>query len=106
MESFLRTIQNFGIGRLAAVLGASAGIAAVLIAVMMRLGGEPKSLLYSNLDLKEASQITSTLDQSGVKYEVKGAPVGPITYFSPLLLRRCCCWSMALRPSHHHFTGR
>ncbi|MEO6340394.1 MAG: flagellar basal-body MS-ring/collar protein FliF [Caulobacteraceae bacterium] len=72
MESFLRTIQNFGIGRLAAVLGASAGIAAVLIAVMMRLGGEPKSLLYSNLDLKEASQITSTLDQSGVKYEVKG----------------------------------
>jgi flagellar M-ring protein FliF len=57
---------------LAAVLGASAGVAAVLVALMMRLGGEPKSLLYSNLDLKEASQITATLDQSGVKYEVKG----------------------------------
>jgi len=72
VESLLRTAQSFGLGRLAAILGASAGVAAVLIALMMRLGGQPQSLLYSNLDLKEASQITATLDQSGVKYEVKG----------------------------------
>jgi hypothetical protein len=32
---------------------------------------------------------------------VSGAPVGPMTYFSPLLFVRCCC-NMALRPSHHH----
>ena len=30
------------------------------------------SLLYADLDMKEASQITAQLDQSGVKYEVKG----------------------------------
>jgi flagellar M-ring protein FliF len=72
LESFLKTLQGFGIGRLAAILGAGAGVAAVLIAVMLRVGGEPKALLYSNLDLKEASQITGQLDQSGVKYEVKG----------------------------------
>lgn len=72
MESFLKTLQGFGIGRLAAILGAGAGVAAVLIAIMLRVGGEPKALLYSNLDLKEASQITGQLDQSGVKYEVKG----------------------------------
>src|SRR5262249_18185680 len=34
--------------------------------------GEPKALLYSNLDLKEAGSITQALDQGGIKYEVKG----------------------------------
>ena len=39
---------------------------------MLKMGGAPMSLLYANLDLKEAGQITTQLDQSGVKYEVKG----------------------------------
>ena len=72
MDGFVKALQGFGIGRLAAILGAGAGAAAVLIALMLRVGGESKSLLYSNLDLKEASQITTQLDQSGVKYELKG----------------------------------
>jgi len=72
LESFLKALQGFGIGRLAAILGAGAGVAAVLVAVMLRVGGESKSLLYANLDMKEASQITGQLDQSGVKYELKG----------------------------------
>jgi flagellar M-ring protein FliF len=57
VQSFIDALQRFGIGRLAAVLG---------------VGTEPKALLYANLDLKEAGQITQALDQSGVKYEVKG----------------------------------
>jgi flagellar M-ring protein FliF len=68
----LKTLQSFGIGRLATMLGVGAGVAAVLVALVMRIGAQPQSLLYSNLDLKEASQITAALDQSGVKYEVKG----------------------------------
>jgi flagellar M-ring protein FliF len=36
------------------------------------LGKPPQSLLYSNLDLKEASSITQALDQAGIKYETKG----------------------------------
>ena len=64
-------LQRFGIGRLAAILGIGAGLAAALAAVFMNLG-QPKSLLYSNLDLKEAGSITAALDQAGVKYEVKG----------------------------------
>ena len=72
MESFVRALQGFGFGRMAAVLGASAGIAAVLAALMLKMGGEPNSLLYANLDLKEASQITAALDQAGVKYDAKG----------------------------------
>ena len=68
----LKTLQAFGFGRLAAILGVGAGVAAVLATLLLRVGAQPQSLLYSNLDLKEASQITAALDSSGVKYEVKG----------------------------------
>lgn len=71
MNNLVAAMQKFGIGRLAAILGIGAGVAAALIALTMNLG-EPKALLYSNLDLKEAGSITAALDQSGVKYEVKG----------------------------------
>ena len=71
MNNFVAALQRFGIGRLAAVLGIGIGVAAALIALTMNLG-EPKALLYSNLDLKEAGSITTALDQAGVKYEVKG----------------------------------
>ena len=65
-------MQRFGIGRLTAILGAGAGVAAVLAAVLLHVGQEPEALLYSNLDLKEASQITADLDQAGIKYTTKG----------------------------------
>jgi len=69
---FTAALQRFGIGRLAAVLGVAAGVAAVLVAVMLRMGQAPDALLYSNLDLKEASEITASLDQAGIKYSTKG----------------------------------
>ncbi|MBW8813311.1 MAG: flagellar M-ring protein FliF [Caulobacterales bacterium] len=71
MNQLVAALQRFGIGRLAAILGIGAGLAAVLAAVFMNLG-QPKALLYSNLDLKEAGTITAALDQAGIKYEVKG----------------------------------
>lgn len=71
MNQFTAMLQRFGIGRLAAILGLAAGVAAVAAAIFLNLG-QPKSLLYSNLDLKEAGSITAALDQAGVKYEVKG----------------------------------
>ncbi len=71
MELFTAVIAKFGIGRIAAILGIGAGLAAVFVALSMGLA-EPKALLYSNLDLKEAGSITQALDQAGVKYEIKG----------------------------------
>jgi flagellar M-ring protein FliF len=71
VNAILAAIQRFGIGRLAAILGIGAGVAAVLVAITMGFG-QPKALLYSNLDLKEAGNITQNLDQAGIKYEVKG----------------------------------
>ena len=72
VESFFQALQRFGLGRLTAILGAGAGVAAVLASVLLHVGAQPESLLYSNLDLKEAQQITADLDQAGIKYELKG----------------------------------
>ncbi|MEG2498010.1 flagellar basal-body MS-ring/collar protein FliF [Brevundimonas sp.] len=72
MSGFTAAIQKFGIGRLAAVLGVSAGVAAVLVAIMLRVGQAPDALLYSNLDLREAAEISAALDQGGIKYSAKG----------------------------------
>jgi flagellar M-ring protein FliF len=71
VNQFVAALQRFGFGRLAAILGIGAGVAAALFAMTMNLG-QPKALLYSNLDLKEAGTITQALDQGGIKYEVKG----------------------------------
>lgn len=72
MGGFTAALQRFGIGRLAAVLGVAAGVAAVLVAVMLRVGQAPDALLYSNLDLREAGEITAALDQAGIKYATRG----------------------------------
>ena len=72
MGQLSNLVQKFGIGRLAAVAGGIAGVVAIVIAVMLRMSAEPKSLLYADLDLKEAGEITTALEQSGVKYELKG----------------------------------
>ena len=72
MDKFIESLQKFGIGRLAAIIGVSAAVAAALIALTFNLGKSPQALLYSNLDLKEASTITQALDQAGIKYEAKG----------------------------------
>ncbi|WP_371134013.1 flagellar basal-body MS-ring/collar protein FliF [Brevundimonas sp.] len=72
MGGFTAALQRFGIGRLAMVLGVGAGVAAVLVALMLRVGQAPDALLYSNLDLREAGEITTSLDQAGIKYSTRG----------------------------------
>jgi flagellar M-ring protein FliF len=69
---FSAAVQRFGIGRLAALAGVAAGVAAVLVALMMRVGEAPSALLYSNLDLREAAEVTAALDQAGIPYEARG----------------------------------
>jgi flagellar M-ring protein FliF len=72
VQSVIEALQRFGIGRLGAVVGVAAGVAAALFALVLNVGTQPKALLYANLDLKEAGQITQALDQAAIKYEVKG----------------------------------
>ncbi|MGV8929929.1 MAG: flagellar basal-body MS-ring/collar protein FliF [Brevundimonas sp.] len=72
MGGFTAALQRFGIGRLTVVLGVAAGVAAVLVAIMLRIGQAPDALLYSNLDLREASEVTTALDSAGIKYTARG----------------------------------
>ena len=72
MKGLIEALERFGFGRIAAIMGSAFGLIAVLVMLMTHVGGDTKSLLYSNLDLKESSQITQALDQAGIKYEVKG----------------------------------
>lgn len=71
MGGFTAALQRFGIGRLAALAGVAAGVAAVLVVLMLRVGESPSALLYSNLDLREAGEVTAALDQAGITYEAR-----------------------------------
>lgn len=71
MNGFFAALQRFGLGRLAAFVGIGIGLAAALAAVFMNVS-RPNALLYSNLDLKEAGEITRALDQANIRYEAKG----------------------------------
>lgn len=72
MGGFTAALQRFGIGRLTVVLGVAAGVAAALAILMLRVGQAPDALLYSNLDLREASEVTAALDSAGIKYSSRG----------------------------------
>ncbi len=72
MESFFNGLQRFGIGRLTAILGAAGGIAAVIAMVVLHVAAQPQVPAWSNLDLKEASEMTAALDQAGIKYTTTG----------------------------------
>jgi flagellar M-ring protein FliF len=72
VNSFFAALQRFGVGRLAVLLGVGGGGAALVITILLNLAAPPMSLLYSNLDLREAGSITQALDQAGVKYELRG----------------------------------
>jgi flagellar M-ring protein FliF len=69
---FTAALQRFGIGRLAMVLGVGAGVTVALILLMTRIGQAPDALLYSNLDLREAGEITASLEQAGIAYATRG----------------------------------
>jgi len=72
VEQFMSGARAFGLGRLAALLGIGAALAAGLFFVTTKVGASPQTVLYSNMDLKEASAVTQALDQAGVKYQLKG----------------------------------
>lgn len=71
MNELMGMIRSFGIARLAAIVGVTFGVALVMGIIVLRIGDEPKSLLYAGLDLKDAQDLTARLDQEGVKYDLR-----------------------------------
>ena len=66
------TIKNIGIQRLVAILGVTAGVAAALAAIVLRLGSPPMTVLYTDLPYEDAQSVIERLEQSDIPYQLKG----------------------------------
>ena len=72
MGGFTAALQRFGIGRLAVVLGVAAGVAAVLVALMLRVARPRTPCSIPTSTCRKPSEITAALDQAGIKYSLEG----------------------------------
>lgn len=72
MNGFNDALLKIGPMRLFAALGITAVVAAALFALVFRVGGEEKALLFSDVEMAEASQITAKLDGAKIPYELRG----------------------------------
>ncbi len=72
MNGFADLLLKAGPTRLYAGLGIAAVIAAVLFTLVLRMGGEEKSLLFAGVDMREAGTITQRLEQAEIPYELRG----------------------------------
>ncbi len=57
--------------RLVAILGITAGVTIALVLMASGMGRADKALLYTELSLKEAGEISARLEQMNVKYELR-----------------------------------
>jgi flagellar M-ring protein FliF len=58
--------------RLFAALGIAAVVAALLFSLVFRMGAEETALLFADVEMREAGQITQRLEQADIPYEVRG----------------------------------
>ncbi len=70
VNGILNTLNQFGPMRLIIIMGVTIGVTLALMTMVFRIGSPEKTLLYSGLELKEASEISARLDQMGVAYSV------------------------------------
>lgn len=72
MNAILQQLRNLGTARLAAVGGGLLLLIGLGIFAMTGTSGPEMALLYSDLKAADAAQVTQRLDQTGVKYELRG----------------------------------
>jgi flagellar M-ring protein FliF len=71
VNGILQSLRNLGPMRLTGIAGAGVAVLAFIIFMMARLSSPPMEMLYGNLDLEDANQITKVLDQDKVGYELR-----------------------------------
>lgn len=71
MNVLFEQFRAFGAGRLTAIFGLAAGVAAALMYFSGAMGGASQSLLYSGLDPAEAGATSQLLDQANIAYEIR-----------------------------------
>lgn len=72
VNDLLERLKRLGPARLALGIGAIAVVAALLLLVVIRPGGEEKALLFSDVELAEASKITEQLEKANIPFELRG----------------------------------
>ena len=63
MDRFLGALRGAGLVRLLVMAGVGIGLLAAIIALTTGFMTQPKQVLWSNLDPKEASEVVAALDQ-------------------------------------------
>lgn len=71
VNAFVEQLARFGWGRLAAIVGLTAGAAAALVMFTMTMNGSGQALLYAGLAPADAASVTERLDQAGISYELR-----------------------------------
>lgn len=64
-------LARFGWGRLAAIVGLTAGAAAALVIFTLSMNGSGQAMLFSGLQPADAASVTERLDQAGIAYELR-----------------------------------
>ena len=82
MNEFVNLIRSYGIARLGVIVGVSLGVALALGLIVARIGEAPKAILYADLDLREAQEASTRLDQQGVDYDIRENG-GRVTILTP-----------------------
>jgi flagellar M-ring protein FliF len=71
VKRFLESVKTLGIARLIAIAGVGLTVLVIIAAVAMHGGGQPMAPLYSELELRDSSQVAAALDKLHVPYELK-----------------------------------
>ncbi len=71
MNGLLQSLKNLDAMRLTAIAGGGVAVLAFVIFMLARLSSPPMEMLYGNLDLEDANQITHALDTDKVGYELR-----------------------------------
>ncbi len=70
--TLMSTLAKAGQGRIIAGLVVAALVGGVFAAMMLRTASPQMALLYSGLDVTEASEIAGRLDSANIKYDMRG----------------------------------
>lgn len=71
MNPLLQQLANFGVGRLAAILGLTGGAAAALVFFTMSMNSNGEALLFSGLGPSDAASVSERLDSAGITYSLR-----------------------------------
>ena len=71
MNALLEQLSRFGVGRLIAMFGLTAGAAAALVFFTMSMNSNGQALLFSGLAPSDAAAVSERLDQAGISYELQ-----------------------------------